>query len=75
MKYFSDGNGNIDVKTKIAVSDPLVNRKLNATLSQKFEANSLLLEPFLELEISSPYQQQASDIQILLSAIRNDIRY
>ncbi|MEY0999967.1 anthrax toxin-like adenylyl cyclase domain-containing protein [Providencia rettgeri] len=74
LKYFSDGNGNIDVKKlKIAVSDPLVNRKLNATLSQKFEANSLLLEPFLELEISSPYQQQASDIQILLSAIRNDI--
>ncbi|MEY0911022.1 anthrax toxin-like adenylyl cyclase domain-containing protein [Providencia rettgeri] len=74
LKYFSDGNGNVDVKKlKIAVSDPLVNRKLNATLSQKFEANSLLLKPFLELEISSRYQQQASDIQILLSAIRNDI--
>ncbi|MEX9604601.1 anthrax toxin-like adenylyl cyclase domain-containing protein [Providencia huaxiensis] len=74
LKYFSDENRNIDVeKLNIAVSDPLVNRKLNATLSQKFEANSLLLKPFLELEISSHYQQQAVDIQTLLSAIRDDM--
>ncbi|HIE0658329.1 MULTISPECIES: anthrax toxin-like adenylyl cyclase domain-containing protein [unclassified Providencia] len=74
LTYFSDGNGNIDIKKlKIAVSDPLVNRKLNEYLSQNAETNILSLELLLESSISSSYQQQASDIQTLLIAIKNDL--
>ncbi|CAB5559420.1 Calmodulin-sensitive adenylate cyclase precursor [Providencia rettgeri] len=74
LTYFSDENGNIDVKKlNIAVSDPLINRKLNEFLSHNAETNTLSLELLLEPTISSSHQQQAGDIQTLLTAIKNDI--
>ncbi len=74
LNYFSDENGGVDIeKLKIAVSDPLINKRLNDILSQNKDFNTLSMNLLLESSLSNSYQQQAEYIHTLLIEIKNDL--
>lgn len=75
-RYFTDADGKLDIKKlKIAIYDPIVSPKVNEYLNQTKNEDLAQWERLFKPKPLGSLQEQASNINIILASIQNDLSY